>query len=79
MNTMRQQSLMMTDRAGHRVPFFGAMGIVFALAAMIEFAPNSVAILTGQKTNTTCAGSVACTPCFSSAFQSLWRLRQRRP
>mgnify|MGYP006909079812 CR=1 FL=1 len=51
MNTMRQQSLMMTDRAGHRVPFFGVMGIVFALAAIIGFAPNSVAILTGQKTN----------------------------
>ncbi|MEJ8567909.1 hypothetical protein [Elongatibacter sediminis] len=38
-------------RSTRRFSFFGVMGAVFAAVAVIGFAPNSVAILTGEKAN----------------------------
>lgn len=41
----------MTNPPTHPVSFFGWMGVIFAAVAVIGFAPNSVAILTGEKAN----------------------------
>lgn len=41
----------MTSSPIRQRSFFGVMGVIFATVAIIGFAPNSVAILIGEKTN----------------------------